>query len=214
MRAVDVGVGHDDDLLVAQVLDREARAGLHPHRQREVGELLVRRQLRGGGAEHVEDLAPQRQHGLGLAVARLLGRAAGRVALDEEELGALAGGARAVGELAGQPQLLDRSLALGLLLGAEAYPLLGLQHEVVEKQHAERSRGHSRRIVVQGDGRTYAYPIVIRAVTSDDAMTADWARLPYDLLERVSGRIINEVQHVNRVALDVSSKPPATIEWE
>jgi GMP synthase (glutamine-hydrolysing) len=67
---------------------------------------------------------------------------------------------------------------------------------------------------VQGDGRTYAYPIVIRAVTSQDAMTADWARLPYDLLERVSNRVINEVAHVNRVALDLSSKPPATIEWE
>jgi GMP synthase (glutamine-hydrolysing) len=71
-----------------------------------------------------------------------------------------------------------------------------------------------RSVGVQGDGRTYAYPIVIRAVTSDDAMTADWARLPYDLLERVSGRIINEVAEVNRVTLDVSSKPPATIEWE
>jgi GMP synthase (glutamine-hydrolysing) len=71
-----------------------------------------------------------------------------------------------------------------------------------------------RSVGVQGDGRTYAYPIVIRAVTSDDAMTADWARLPYDLLERVSNRIINEIKDVNRVALDISSKPPATIEWE
>jgi len=71
-----------------------------------------------------------------------------------------------------------------------------------------------RSVGVQGDGRTYAYPIVIRAVTSDDAMTADWARLPYDLLEKVSNRIINEIADVNRVALDISSKPPATIEWE
>ncbi len=67
---------------------------------------------------------------------------------------------------------------------------------------------------VQGDERTYAYPIVIRAVTSEDAMTADWARLPYDVLEAISSRIINEVEGVNRVALDISSKPPATIEWE
>jgi GMP synthase (glutamine-hydrolysing) len=67
---------------------------------------------------------------------------------------------------------------------------------------------------VQGDGRTYAYPLVIRAVTSEDAMTADWARLPYELLERMSTRVINEVPGINRVAYDISSKPPATIEWE
>ena len=71
-----------------------------------------------------------------------------------------------------------------------------------------------RTVGVMGDGRTYAYPIIIRAVTSDDAMTADWARLPYDLVETIANRLINEVEGVNRVALDVTSKPPGTIEWE
>ena len=71
-----------------------------------------------------------------------------------------------------------------------------------------------RSVGVTGDERTYAHPIIIRAVTSDDAMTADWARLPYDLLERMASRIINEVDGINRVAYDITSKPPGTIEWE
>jgi GMP synthase (glutamine-hydrolysing) len=71
-----------------------------------------------------------------------------------------------------------------------------------------------RSVGVQGDGRTYGHPVVLRPVTSEDAMTADWARLPYDVLSRISNRITNEVRQINRVTLDVTSKPPGTIEWE
>jgi GMP synthase (glutamine-hydrolysing) len=71
-----------------------------------------------------------------------------------------------------------------------------------------------RSVGVMGDERTYAHPVIVRAVTSEDAMTADWARIPYDVLEALSGRIINEVPGINRVAYDITSKPPGTIEWE
>ena len=71
-----------------------------------------------------------------------------------------------------------------------------------------------RSVGVQGDGRTYGHPIVLRPVSSEDAMTADWSRLPYDVIAKISNRITNEVREVNRVVLDVTSKPPGTIEWE
>ena len=109
--AVDVGVGHQDDLVVAQVVLAIAVAGAAAERLDQVGDLLVGRHLVARGAGDVEHLAAQRQHGLAGAVARLLGAAAGRVALDDEDLGALGGRLRAVGELAGQAELSRRALA-------------------------------------------------------------------------------------------------------
>ena len=71
-----------------------------------------------------------------------------------------------------------------------------------------------RSVGVMGDGRTYDYTLALRAVTTTDFMTADWARIPFDVLEKASNRIVNEVKHVNRLVYDITSKPPATIEWE
>ena len=71
-----------------------------------------------------------------------------------------------------------------------------------------------RSVGVMGDGRTYDYTIAIRAITSVDGMTADFAKLPWDILEEISRRIVNEVDHINRVVYDITAKPPATVEWE
>ena len=73
---------------------------------------------------------------------------------------------------------------------------------------------NTRSVGVMGDGRTYDYTLALRAVTTSDFMTADWARIPYDVLDKVSVRIVNEVQGINRICYDITSKPPATIEWE
>ena len=72
----------------------------------------------------------------------------------------------------------------------------------------------TRTVGVMGDFRTYDYTLALRGVTTTDFMTADWARIPYDVLDTISRRIVNEVQHINRIVYDITSKPPATIEWE
>jgi len=106
---------------------------------------------------------------------------------------------------------------LRILRGADAIvreetTAAGLDQEIWQFPVVLLADVHS--VGIQGDARTYGYPIVLRPITSQDAMTADWVRLPYDVLERISTRITNEVPEINRVVLDVTSKPPATIEWE
>ncbi len=93
----------------------------------------------------------------------------------------------------------------------EELTIAGLDHEIWQ---AFAVLPDIRTVGVQGDERTYGHPIIVRAVTSEDAMTADWARIPYDVLETISSRVINEVPGINRVAYDITSKPPGTIEWE
>ena len=115
---------------------------------------------------------------------------------------------RIIGEVT--PERLD-TLRLADAVVLEELKRAGLEREIWQSFAVLPA---VRTVGVMGDGRTYEYPVIIRAVTSEDAMTADWARLPHDLLERMASRIINEVPGVNRVAYDITSKPPGTIEWE
>ena len=117
-------------------------------------------------------------------------------------------GVRIIGEVT--PERVETLQAADAIV-REEIAIAGLEREIWQ---AFAVLPDIRSVGVMGDERTYGHPIIIRAVTSDDAMTADWARLPYDLLERMSQRIINEVAGINRVAYDVTSKPPGTIEWE
>jgi hypothetical protein len=106
----------------------------------------------------------------------------------------------------------DRPEGLGLAQAEHELTAAGLDRDVW--QCPVVLLADVRSVGVQGDGRTYGHPVVLRPVSSEDAMTADWTRLPYDVLARISTRITNEVPEVNRVVLDVTSKPPGTIEWE
>jgi GMP synthase (glutamine-hydrolysing) len=118
-------------------------------------------------------------------------------------------GIRIVGEVtASRLEILRRADAIA----REELTSAGLDHQIW--QCPVVLLADIRSVGVQGDGRTYGHPIVLRPVSSEDAMTADWTRVPYEVLERISTRITNEVAEVNRVVLDVTSKPPGTIEWE
>lgn len=117
-------------------------------------------------------------------------------------------GVRIIGEVT--PELVETLQAADLIVREEIAEA-GLERDIWQ---AFAVLPDIRSVGVMGDERTYARPAIIRAVTSDDAMTADWARLPYELLEKMSSRIINEVPGINRVAYDITSKPPGTIEWE
>jgi GMP synthase (glutamine-hydrolysing) len=122
-------------------------------------------------------------------------------------------GVRCLGEVT--PERLERlRLADEILTGElEVAGLLNMDEEQGTAQ-AFAVLLPVRSVGVMGDKRTYQEVIALRAVTTDDFMTADWARLPYDLLRRIANRIVNEVNGVNRVVYDITSKPPATIEWE